>query len=71
MSGFSMSSFEEDPAQIVRTIGRISQMLIEMRDEYIDQHRDDTLDQIERRIQELGELSAQLRTSRERETEAG
>jgi len=69
MSGFSKSSFEGDPVQIVRTIARISQMLIELRDEYLDQHRDDALDQIERRIQELQGLGEQLRASRENDTE--
>ena len=68
MSGFSMASYGDDPAQVVRTIARISQMLIELRDEYLDQQRDDTLDQIERRILELGELSEQLHASRERES---
>ena len=67
MAGFSMGSHGDDPAQIVRTIARISQMLIELRDEYIDQQRDDALDQIERRIQELQELGGQLRARRERD----
>lgn len=69
MSGFSMSSFEGDPVQIVRTIARISQMLIELRDEYLEQHREDALDQIERRIQELQDLGEQLRASRENDSE--
>jgi hypothetical protein len=66
MSGFSMASYGDDPAQIVRTIARISQMLIELRDEYLDQPREDALDQIERRIQELQNLREQLHASRER-----
>lgn len=66
MSGFSKSSYGDEPAQIVRTIARISQMLIELRDEFLDQERDDTLDQIERRIQELQDLNEQLRASRDR-----
>lgn len=70
MSGFSMGSFGDDPAQIVRTIARISQMLIELRDEYIDQQRDDALDQIERRLQELHDLGEQLRARRERDERA-
>ena len=67
MAGFSLGSHGDDPIQIVRTIARISQMLIELRDEYIDQQRDDALDQIERRLQELHELGTQLRARRERD----
>lgn len=67
MSGFSLGSHDDDPVQIVRTIARISQMLIELRDEYLDQHRDDVLDQIERRVQELEDLGNQLRARRERD----
>lgn len=69
MSGFSMASYGDDPAQIVRTIARISQMLIELRDEYLDQQREDALDQIERRIEELHELGSQLHAKREREND--
>ncbi|HWV25498.1 MAG TPA: hypothetical protein VNZ58_15020 [Thermomicrobiales bacterium] len=64
MPGFTKHSHEDDPTQIVRTIARISQMLVELRDEYLDQHREDTLDQIERRVQELQDLADQLRTAR-------
>lgn len=67
MAGFSLGSHGDDPVQIVRTIARISQMLIELRDEYIDQQREDALDQIERRLQELHELGVQLHARRERD----
>ena len=70
MTGISRASHEDDPIQIVRTIARISQMLIELRDEYIDQHREDALDQIERRIQELQELNDQLHAARESSPES-
>lgn len=68
MSGFSMASYEGGSEQIVRAIARISQMLIELRDEYLDQQREDSLDQIERRIQELQDLATQLHDSRNRES---
>jgi hypothetical protein len=67
MAGFTMGSVNEDPVQIVRTIARISQMLIELRDEYIETHRDDVLDQIERRLDELENLHQQLHARRERD----
>jgi predicted RNase H-like HicB family nuclease len=67
MAGFSLGSHGDDPVQIVRMIARISQMLIELRDEYIDQQREDALDQIERRLQELHELGVQLHARRERD----
>lgn len=65
MGGFTAGSFGGDPIQIVRTIARISQMVIELRDEYLDQHREDTLDQIERRLDELQDLREQLKASRD------
>lgn len=69
MPGFTAQSHQDDPVQIVRTIARISQMLIELRDEYLDQHREDALDQIERRVQELQDLADQLRVARAHEAE--
>lgn len=60
-----MGAINDDPVQIVRTIARISQMLIELRDEYLSNQSDDILNQIERRIDELGELKAQLHSRRE------
>lgn len=65
MAGLSMGSINDDPVQIVRTIARISQMLIELRDEYLHDKSDDVLDQIERRLEELQELKEQLHTRRE------
>lgn len=65
-----MASYEGDPEHIVRTIARISQMLIELRDEYLSHQREDALDQIERRIQELQTLASQLHDSRTRESVA-
>lgn len=68
MAGFTMGSINDDPVQIVRTIARISQMLIELRDEYVETQRDDVLDQIERRLDELHALHDQLHSRRERNT---
>jgi hypothetical protein len=65
MAGLNMGSINDDPVQIVRTIARISQMLVELRDEYVESKNDDTLDQIDRRLDELHELQEQLRTRRE------
>lgn len=67
MAVFTMGSVNEDPVQIVRTIARISQMLIELRDEYVQQQREDVLDQIERRLDELENLHQQLHARRERD----
>lgn len=65
MAGLNMGSINDDPVQIVRMIARISQMLIELRDEYLTDPRDDTLDQVERRLEELNDLKEQLRRRRE------
>ena len=53
MSGYTMPSREDDPVHTVRTIARISQMLIELRDEYVQRPRPDILQQIEQRLDDL------------------
>lgn len=65
MAGLNMGSINDDPVQIVRTIARISQMLVELRDEYLESKSDDALDQIDRRLEELNELKDQLKARRE------
>ena len=65
MSGYHPPTGEHDPMQLVRTIGRLSQMLLEIRDEYINDARQDTLDQFERRLDEINQLSRQLRELRQ------
>lgn len=65
MAGLNMGSINDDPVQIVRTIARISQMLIELRDEFLEDKSDEVLDQIERRLEELQELKEQLHNRRE------
>jgi hypothetical protein len=42
-------------------------MIIELRDEYVEGQRDDVLDQIERRLDELHDLHQQLHARRERD----
>jgi len=61
MPPYSLPTREDDPVHLVRTIGRLAQMIIELRDEYVRDPRPDTLDQIERRLEELNELREQLR----------
>lgn len=53
MSGYSVPSREDDPVHTVRTIARIAQMIIELRDEYVRRPRPDILDQIEQRLDDL------------------
>lgn len=53
MSGYTVPSREDDPVHTVRTIGRLSQMLIELRDEYVARPRPETLSQIEQRLDDL------------------
>lgn len=65
MSGYSLPTREDDPVHIVRTIGRLAQMILELRDEYVRELRSDTLDQIERRLDEIAELHVQLRERRQ------
>ncbi len=53
MSGYTFASREDDPIHTVRTIARIAQMLIELRDEYVERPRPDILAQIEQRLDDL------------------
>ncbi|RIK42198.1 MAG: hypothetical protein DCC58_11385 [Chloroflexi bacterium] len=60
MTGYTPPTGADDPVLIVRTIGRLAQMVLELRDEYVADRRADTLDQLERRLEEIGQLRAQL-----------
>ena len=60
MSGYTPPTGTDDPVFVVRTIGRLAQMILELRDEYVTSRRGDTLDQIERRLDELTRLHTQL-----------
>jgi hypothetical protein len=62
MSGYSVPSREDDPVHTVRTIARIAQMIIELRDEYVKRPRPDTLLQIEQRLDDLLAQRDELRT---------
>ncbi len=55
---------DEDPVYVVRSIGRMAQMLLEIRDEYVENPTADTLDQFQRRLDEIGVLAGRLRTLR-------
>ena len=52
-SGYTTPSREDDPVHTVRTIARIAQILIELRDEYVQRPRSDILHQIEQRLDDL------------------
>lgn len=69
MSGYTLTSRDDDPMQTVRTIGRLAQMLIELRDEYASRPREDTLQQIERRLTDLIELRAELQQKMAKQAE--
>ena len=69
MSGFSSSFREDDPIQTVRTIARIAQMLIELRDEYVERPREDILAQIEQRMDDLLGLREELKQKIEHQRE--
>jgi hypothetical protein len=68
MHGYGLPTREQDPVHIVRTIGRLAQMIQELRDEYVDNPKAGTLDQIERRLDELAVLRKQLRQRREEQS---
>lgn len=61
MSGYTYATREDDPVHTVRTIGRIAQMIIELRDEYVERPRPDLLVQIDQRMTDLAALQEQLR----------
>lgn len=65
MSKYHPPGSEQDPVYLIRTIGRLAQMLLEIRDEYVLDPRDDTLDQFERRLDEIAVVHQELRALRE------
>lgn len=69
MSGYTVASREDDPIHTVRTIGRLCQMLLELRDEYVARPRPETLGQIEQRLDDLLALRTELHARAEHNTE--
>jgi hypothetical protein len=61
VSGYSYATREGDPVHTVRTIGRLAQMIIELRDEYVERPRPDLLVQIDQRLTDLFALQEDLR----------
>ena len=61
MSGYSIVSREDDPVHTVRTIARIAQMIIELRDEYVERPRPEILFQIDQRLDDLIAQRSDLR----------
>jgi hypothetical protein len=61
VSGYTYATREGDPVHTVRTIGRIAQMIIELRDEYVERPRPDLLVQIDQRMTDLAGLQEELR----------
>ena len=61
MSGYSYATREGDPVHTVRTIGRLAQMIVELRDEYVARPRPDLLVQIDQRMTDLNALQEELR----------
>jgi hypothetical protein len=61
MSGYSYATRETDPVHTVRTIGRLAQMVVELRDEYVARPRPDLLVQIDQRMTDLLALQDELR----------
>jgi predicted N-formylglutamate amidohydrolase len=60
-SGYTVASREDDPIHTVRTIARLAQILIELRNEYVSNPRPEILSQIEQRLDDLLEQREILR----------
>ena len=59
--GYTLPSREDDPVHTVRTIARVAQIIIELRDEYVQRPRPDILRQIEQRLDDLVGLREELK----------
>lgn len=64
MAGYSAPTREDDPIHVVRTIGRLAQMLLELRDEYERRPRPDTLAQIDQRLGDLADQRIKMNQRR-------
>jgi len=67
--GYAHPVREDDPYHTVRTIGRLCQMILELRDEYERRPRPDLLDQIEQRLNDLTNQHIELRERRQSHSE--
>ncbi len=67
--GYAHPVREDDPYHTVRTIGRLCQMILELRDEYERRPRPDLLDQIEQRLNDLANQHIELRERRQSHSE--
>ena len=70
MSGYSYATREGDPVHTVRTIGRLAQMIVELRDEYVARPRPDLLVQIDQRMTDLLALQEDLRVRMAEQTQS-
>ncbi|MGE3797976.1 MAG: hypothetical protein AB7G88_09050 [Thermomicrobiales bacterium] len=75
MGGYAVPSREDDPVHTVRTIGRLAQIIIELRDEYVTRPRPEILAQIDQRLEDLlaqqEELRVRMAHAAHRHDEAG
>lgn len=62
MGSYTYATREDDPVHTVRTIGRVTQMISELRDEYVAKPRPEILAQIDQRLADLEQLRAELRS---------
>ncbi len=60
-SGYTLATREDDPIHTVRTIARLAQMVIELRNEYVTSPKPETLRQIEQRLDDIQEQREILR----------
>ena len=60
-SGYTLATREDDPIHTVRTIARLAQMVIELRNEYVNNPKPETLRQIEQRLDDIQEQREILR----------
>ncbi len=60
-SGYTLATREDDPIHTVRTIARLAQMVIELRNEYVTSPKPETLRQIEQRLDDIHEQREILR----------
>ncbi len=67
--GYAHPVREDDPYHTVRTIGRLCQMILELRDEYERRPRPDILDQIEQRLNDVANQHIELRERRHAQSE--